>query len=487
MDIYSIVAVLFLVLYLFVGVYAGRVTNTTGDHMVMSKSAVGYQITGSLIASNLSSVTLIGYTATVVASGPLAILSQFGMTVVASLFIGLLIGRYIRRMDLNTIPEFFEKRYPSQAIQLVSSIILLISMVAYTISVTIGTVVVGKNLFGWNEMTSLIAVILLITMFTIRGGMRSVVITDVIMFCVFFMSSLLIGYPIIQHLGGFELAIQKATPEFTHLFNWVGDDSLLQGTMNIIELNVLCLINVMAAPHLMSRIYIAKSEREFGKAMLYLSIGIPITVFGLLYSFGYLPVLEHVQGFTVEGEVFPWVARNLVNPFVGAIGMSGVIAAAISTSSSLLQQASATLANDIIKKYFIKDLSDNRVLLVTRVCVVVLAIIVFIGASIPTIEGLTVLYAFLFATSVFAAWWPSIIIGTLWKKGSTSGAFWSMSMSLFVAVILGFTRAAGLTPEWVVPNVAALITSTTLFIVISLFTENQKEELELMDKISRSV
>jgi len=59
MGLYSGIAIGFLVLYLVVGVLAGRNTKDTADYYVMSRSAPAYQICGTLIATNASSVTLI--------------------------------------------------------------------------------------------------------------------------------------------------------------------------------------------------------------------------------------------------------------------------------------------------------------------------------------------------------------------------------------------------------------------------------------------
>ena len=138
----------------------------------------------------------------------------------------------------------------------------------------------------------------------------------------------------------------------------------------------------MAAPHLMSRICIAKSEREFGKAMAFLAVAIPICIIGLIYPFSYMSLIE---GVSVEADVFPWVAKNLVPPALGAIGLSGVIAAAISTATSLFQQASATRSSDIIKTYFKPDMTEDELLKVSRISVIVIAILVFIGSNSPQI------------------------------------------------------------------------------------------------------
>ena len=120
-DTFSIISIGFLVAYLALGLYAGRCTKTVEDHCVMARSASAFLIVGTLIASNLSSVTFTGFTATAMTKGPLALISQFGASVTGSLFLGLVAGKYFYRMKLLTLPEFFSS--PTSAVPRARSIL----------------------------------------------------------------------------------------------------------------------------------------------------------------------------------------------------------------------------------------------------------------------------------------------------------------------------------------------------------------------------
>ncbi len=480
MDYYGVIAIGFLVFYLFVGIWAGRNTKTVADHYVMSRSAPAFLITGTLVASNLSSVTFIGFTGTAIKAGPHLMIAMFGMTVIASLCMGLWIGKYFYRLNLMTVPDFFQKRYPSKSVQLLASLIVLISMTVYMVSVMLGSTVAAQSLFGWSPKVSLIAILSIITLFTVIGGMRSVVITDAIMFVIFLLGALVIGPAIILKLGGMHTAIEKATQSIPHIFSWHGKMTPFKGFMILLETNIVSLINVAAAPHLLSRISIAKSEREFGKAMLYLAVSLPILIIGLLYTFGYLPALNS-QVEPVNG--FPWVARNLVPAFIGAIGLSGVLAAAISTTTSLFQQASATLSSDLIKTYLKPDMTNDQLLSLSRWCVVIIAVVVYAGSLTPNISAGSIMYAFLFATACFSAWLPSLILGVLWKGATTKGAFYSMAISLPLIVALGIARKTGLVPGWLAPNVIGLVVSTGILVIVSKLTQASYDQELIFESI----
>lgn len=469
MSLYTSIAIAFLVLYLAVGIYAGKNTKSVSDYYVMNRNASAYQICGTLIATNSSSVTLIGYTSTVFSMGPLPMLSMWGTSTITSLILGLWVGKYFYRMNLSTVPEFFIKRFPGKAVHLTASVIVLFAMIFYVVSVLLGTNIAINSLLGWSSTTSLIVILGIITLFTVIGGMRSVVITDTVMFFVFMGSVLLLGSAIFTNLGGFDSAISKASESFSYIFKWNGNLSGYKAFMLILETNVLSIILIMGAPQLLSRMSIAKGERELGKAMVYLSVLLPIFAIALVYSFGYLPIINN----TIDpNNSYPWVATNLVPKIIGALALSGVMAAAISTSSSLFQQAASTLSNDIYKQYFKPNISDKDFLKVSRISVVVIALIVLALTLIPQISSASVVYAFLFAASAFAAWLPALILGVLWKGATTQGALWSMLVSLALTLGLGLARATGLTPQWLAPNVIGLIVAIIIMVFVSKATQS---------------
>ena len=479
MDMFSIIAIGFLVGYLILGLYAGRNTDTVEDHCVMGRSASAFLIVGTLIASNLSSVTFTGFTATVMTKGPLALISQFGASVSGSLILGLIVGKYFYRMKLLTLPEFFTIRYPGKAAYLASSLIVVVSMTVYMISVMLGTVVVANSLFGWPNHITLLAIMIAITLFTVVGGMRSVVVTDTAMFVVFLLAALVIGPSVVWHLGGFEEAIALASEKAAYIFSWHGADKPLSGAMSILEMNVLSFLNVLAAPHLLSRINIAKSEREFGKAMIMLAVALPLLIIFLLYPFSFFSLADT----GVEPvSAYVWVCRNLVPVVIGSLGLAGVMSAAISTATSLFQQASSTLSVCIIKDFFYPEMSNKKLLLISRLSVIVIAAVVYLGSLNPAIGTSAIMYAFLFATAAFSAWLPALYLGVLWRRATTAGAVWSMFVSLPIIIFFAVARLKGWVPSWLPTNVVGLVTSVTLMVVVSLMTK-EDEGNKVYDKL----
>lgn len=479
----TLVSIFFILFFLFVGIFAGRDTRTLDDYYVMQRKAPAFQIAGTIIATNTSSVFFIGYVGSTVDWGPLYMIPTFGMTTFAKLFLAFWISRYIYRMNLLTVPDFFAERYPKKSVQLITSFIVLVSMTFYTISVLLGTNVVMENILGWSPTVSTLVILGVVTLFTIIGGIRSVVITDTLMFIVFFIGTIIIGSAIVLKLGGIQSTIKQATDSIPYVFNWYGKIGKLPALMHLFEVIVTGLVLNMAAPQLLSRINIAKSEREFGKAVVYTGVFQPILAIWLLYPMGFFLLFNAGVD---SANAYIWSSLNLVPSLLGAFTLAGLVAAAISTASSLFQQAVSAISRDIYQRFINPDISDEKLLKITRISVVIIALFIFIGTLVPQISAGTVLYSFFFSSAAFATWLPALLLGVLWKNATSKGAFWSMTIALLITIIIGIGRTIGITPSWLAPNLVALVVATLVMIIVSKFTTITKYELQVFQKMRQN-
>ena len=137
MNLFTVVNVAFILIYLLVGLYCSRVTKSLDDYYIMDQNAPSILITGTLIATNVSSVTFIGYTGSIYTTRHLPYTSIFGLTVITALFVGLYLGRYFWRMKIYTLPDYFSKRFPSEKVRIAATAIVLVSMIGYLVTVMI--------------------------------------------------------------------------------------------------------------------------------------------------------------------------------------------------------------------------------------------------------------------------------------------------------------------------------------------------------------
>lgn len=485
MNLFTTVSIGFILIYIAVAVYVSMKHRTVDDFYVMSRSASPLLVTGTLIATAYSSVTLIGYTGLAFSVGPLPYVSLFGGTMIFSLFVGLYFGRRLWRMRLYTIPDFFSSRYPdSAAVRNVATGIVLISMVLYLVTVMVGTSIAMQELLGWSSTASTIVVLGVAAAFTFIGGMRGVVITDTIMFVVFFVASLALAPFILAKAGGWPGAFERASAEIPQFDVWSGTMSSFVGGSFLLETFILAFVLWVASPQLISRSYIARDERTLARAGVYLTLLLPVFVFGVVQVFGVLPLIAPTD--LEPSNAFPWATQNLVPAIFGAFALAGIVASSISTASSLLQQGSAALSRDVYQRLLRPDISEARLLMISRLSVLAIAMVAFAGASISQLSASAVVYGFLLASAAWAAWAPALVAGVMWRRATTTGAVWSMSIGLVLALGVGFGRQFEITPQWLAPNAVGLVVATVIMVTVSLRTQPSEAGLAAFNKMTKA-
>lgn len=477
MNIYAIFTVVSLAVYLLVGFWSMRSLKSTEDFYVMGRNASAFLICGTFIATNISSVAFVGYVGGVSSMGCVPYIAMYGGTVCAGIVLCSLVARYLWRMDLYTVPDFFTTRYTGEGsgiIRFFSTAIVLFSMIIYLISVCQGVNVVICDTFGWSKTTAQLIILGIVTIFTMAGGMKGVVVTDTIMFVIFFFSACAVAPFVVKALGGWPSGITAAAMQTPDLLTWHGNYTPFKGFWQILENNVASFMLVLGSPQLLSRVFIARSDRTFAKAMLLHAIVLPIFIFVLLFVFTFFPVINSEVAGTSS---FTWAAMNLAPPFIGAFAIAGIAAAALSSASSLFQQAAAGLSRDVYERYINPNASEKTKLLVSRISVLLIAVVCFIGGTTQEITAVGLLYGFLFATAGWACWIPPLLFGIFSKKATTKACAWSMAVGFVIAMFFVFGRTLGYTPSWIAPNITGLLSSALTYVIVNRTQTATEEEV----------
>ena len=131
MNIYIIGIIFSLVVFFLVGILAGRKVKNTNDYYVSGRNAPTLLIVGSLIASFLSTGAFLGDTGEVYDGFFMGIVIVGVLQATGYIYGAGLFGRYIRRSEANTLPEYFGSRFQSQGLRRLSAVIMLVSVSAY--------------------------------------------------------------------------------------------------------------------------------------------------------------------------------------------------------------------------------------------------------------------------------------------------------------------------------------------------------------------
>jgi SSS family solute:Na+ symporter len=440
---WSVVAVYFLaVIGLAVWVtLRSRKRESSGDaagYFLAGRNAGWFVIGASLFASNIGSEHLVGLAGTGarsgVAVGQFEILASLILLVLAWVFVP-----FYMRSGVFTMPEFLERRYSSAA----RWYLALISIVGYVLTKISVTILAGgivfETLMGIGFWTGAIAVVVLTGLYTIFGGLRVVLYTDLLQMFVLIGGAVAVTVVGLDHLGGWGEMTTVAGPAMMSLwrplhdpdFPWTG---ILLGAP-ILGVWYWCTDQFIVQRVLSARdIEQARRGTVFGgflKVLPLFLFVVPGVVAYALVQRGLLDldVAENADAAlpTMVGALLPAGLRGLV--------AAGILAALMSSLSSVFNSCATLVTVDIYKRLR-PAASERRMVWVGQISTAVL--VVFGLAWIPVMQSFGGLYRYLQSIQAYIS--PPIaavfLLGVAWRRINAAGAV----ASLAVGFVLGMSR-----------------------------------------------
>ncbi len=397
-----------------------------------------------------------------------------------------LFGKFIRRSKVNTLPEYFGKRFNSKRLRKLASITLIIAVIAYLLSAIQGVSTLISTITGLDYKWAVLIAWASFTIFTVYSGSKGVLITDTIMFLVFLTGALVAVPFIVSHAGGWNEAISSLANSTTNpgIISWTNNLSYMYptGIQNLIwaiVYGIVWAIVVMISPWQTSRYLMAKDEHTVMRSSIWASIGV-VTVTTILY-FTAAFIYKINPNLTDSSTAMIWAAMNSMPTIIGVILLTGILSAGISSASTFLSLIGSSLTNDIITKY--QDTSVKKKLLVSRIGMCIVSLIVLCLAFFNPQQIFWIMY---FGGTVIASSWGIVAIVSIWsKKISESGAFWGMLLGFLGCVIpKAYSALKGITlPIYLDPFFIGVVLSALGIIIGSIVKRATKENQEFVEEL----
>lgn len=424
--------------YLVVGLLAGRRVKNTGDYYICGRNAPTILITGTLFASMLSVSGFTGDQGWCYSGNITSLVLLNAICACGYVFGALVFGRYLRRSECTTMPEYFGKRFHDTRNRRVAGVITVISLTAYLLSCMTGVGILMEELTQLPGWVCLLIAWACFTGFTFYSGSQGVVITDTMMFLVFFLATLLSGFYIFRAQGGIDSLLENL------MANPAAPDGLLDYHGNIagtgandiggslaysLTMGVVWFITVAVSPWQAGRNLMAKSEHITFRAG---SLAAIFTVVFLLYlNLQSVAVLNLHPSLEDPQRVLIWAALHVMPKLVGTLMLAGIMAAGLSSASTFLSVMGFSVVLDLFPQ---RVAEEKQRLHMSRMAILAISIVV-LALSFLGLGGVReVCY---FASTIIAASWAVPAIGSIVSKRlSAAGARWSM-----IAGFLGFIVA----------------------------------------------
>ena len=502
--------VLYLGLMVFVGLRNAKNNNSASDFFLGGRKVGPWVTALSAEASDSSAWLLMGLPG-------LCYLGGFKETFWTA--IGLIVGTYLAWLfiakplrkcsiaykDSITIPEFLTNRFNDKThiLSIVSVFFIVFFFTIYTASGFVACAKLFRSVFGLNWKIGLLIGFAIILSYTILGGYRAVCTTDFIQGSLIFVAFVISGIVIVASLGGFGNAIdqvqsftERATSgEFgsAMLNAFTGNKTF--GAMSAISAFSWCL-GYFGMPHIIIRFMGCRSNKEITTArrvgitwMIISYIGtVLIGTLGTAYLLnkgillGADPAEVTTVGLKVLGTgtqeaVFSETMLRMFPAFIAGMFLCGILAAAMSTADSQLLSASSAIGQDIFKGFIKKDASDKTVLLVSRLSVLVIAII---GLILALDESSSVFGLVSYAWAGFGGTFgPLILLALYWRRTTATGAIAGLICG-GVTVVVWHNLSGGLFNVYEI--LPAFIICLVVTVVVSLFTKADDEVLSKFDE-----
>ncbi len=466
-----------------VGVYSKKKITNTND-FVLGGRAVGPWVTAfSYGTSYFSAVVFIGYA------------GQFGWKFgIASTWIGLanaligsllawrLLGRRTRVMTnfigASTMPEFFGKRFDSQALRIAAAFITFIFLIPYTASVYNGLSRLFEMAFNIPYEACVIGMAVLTGVYVVLGGYMATSITDFIQGIIMLIGIVAVIAAVLTGHGGFMAAVEKLANVQDPAISTPGVFASFFGPdpLNLLGVVILTSLGTMGLPQMVQKFYAIKDERSI-KTGTIVSTFFAIVIAGGSYflgGFGRLlsgnSAILDAKGAVAYDTIIPTMLEPLGDMLIGIVVVL-VLSASMSTLSSLVLTSSSTLTLDFIKPIFAKKMTNKKQLLSMRILIVF-----FIALSIIISMNKNTFIAQLMGYSwgALAGSFLGPFIYSLYSKKITKAAVWtSFATGVGITVtnmIFGYIKSP------INAGAIAMVLSLIIVPIVSAFTPKMNKE-----------
>jgi solute:Na+ symporter, SSS family len=462
-SLYVICLVVISAVLMGVSIFRASLVKTKADYLVAGRSLPAFVLVLTLLTSWIGAGSLFAGAENAYRNGFASLWQPAGG------WLGLLLIYFIapraRKFAQFTLPDLLEARY-NQTARVLGTIAILFAYVGITSYQFKGGGNVLHLIFPDTVTpelgTYIIAIFVIIS--TALAGMSSVAYMDVAIGSLVTVICL-IATPMLFFKAGGWVGLHAALPE-TH-FEVLGNLTFVRAMEFLVPTMLLMLGNQV----MYQKFFSAKSEKDARISVVGWIIGtvvletviVAIAVFGsALYKTGEVAAQPY--------EIIPYTARHGLPALMGALLLGSVFAKVISTASNYLFSPATNLVNDVFVRYMAPNASNKRVLVISRLAVVLLG-----GwALYQAIYAQSILEKMLYAYTIYSAALTPVVLAAFYSKRVTAwGAVAAIASGTVVTLAWDVPGVKTVFPAILAQRDAifpALIVAVVAMVVVSWMT-----------------
>ncbi|MDX2195886.1 MAG: sodium/solute symporter [Cytophagales bacterium] len=419
---------------------------TTRDYFLAGNTLPWWAIGTSLIAANISAEQLIGMTGNGFTMG-LAIATYELMAAATLLIVGKFFLPVFLEKKIYSMPNFLEMRYDGNVRSSLAILWLILYVFVNVTSILYLGGVCLEEVFKIKLEYAIMGIALFSAIYTVAGGLKAIAYTDFIQVTFLVVGGLLttsialakltngmgffegLSYLYQNNQDKFKMIFAQESPFYNSLPGVIG----VFGFMWIVNLNYWGFNQ-----YITQRALAAKSLDEAQKGVLlagFLKLLMPlIVVIPGIVAFA----LDAPFDVSTQDKVYPWLLNQFLTDGIKGLIFAALVAAIVGSLSSKTNSIATIFAMDVYRPFFGKNDSEQKLVTMGRISIVVSLIIGVVCA--PFIRNFSGGFQFIQEFTGFFS--PGIFViflfGLFWKNANAKGALYVAIATLPVSLILYF-------------------------------------------------
>lgn len=358
-----------------IGIISMKKTNSFSDFFLGGGKIGAWMTAFTYATAYFSAVLFIGFAGKIGwAFGYSGLWIAAGNAFVGVLGVWWLLGNRIKEMalsyDIQTMPEFFEKRYDSRFLKLFSSFAVFVFFIPYSSAVFMGLSYLFQSNFHMSYTLALILMGSFTALYLFMGGYRAMAMVDVIFGMIMLAGVItLLWFTLAKGngLAGITLELSKINPD---LVKPVGPP----GAWPLFCLVFLTSVAPFCMPQLVQKFYAIKDRKSIRIGMA-ASTFFAILIGGVAYFTGattriFLTAQNTPNAFKGGRPVFdalmPELLANVIPDSLSMLMLLLVLSASMSTLAALVLISSSSLIKDLYAGFIHQNASDRQLTVMMR-------------------------------------------------------------------------------------------------------------------------
>jgi SSS family solute:Na+ symporter len=456
---------------------------TASDYFLAGRSLTWWAIGASLIAANISAEHFVAMSGSGFAIG-LAVACYEWIAAAVLLIVAKYFLPIFLRTGIYTMPQFLNKRYDRRVSSSLSVFWLLMYVFVNLTSVSYLGALALEKVLGIPLVYGIVGLSLLAAVYSLYGGLKAVAWTDVIQVVFLIGGGLvttILALDAVSGGEGFLVGLKEVFRQAPERFTMIiekGIHSIPDGTDGATKdafldlpglaviLGSMWLTNICFwgfNQYIIQRGLAAKSvkEAQYGLTFAaFLKLLVPLLV-----------VIPGICAYALQADIgksdeaYPWLLNNIVPPGITGLAFAALVAAVVSSLSSIINSTSTIFTMDIYKEYIRPNAGNRELVRVGRIVAFVALLIATLIA--PKFASFDQVYPLIQEYTGFI--YPGIFLiffmGMFWRHATANAALWTAIFTLPVAFAMKFLIAD---MPFVVRIGYVFIVLAILFVTLSL-------------------